>query len=704
MATLKSETAAGDRLGSAQALSEVLAGLGTTRLEETLPTILQNISSSKATVREGFMTLFIFLPACFGQSFSNYLTKIIPPILSGLADDIESIRETALRAGRLIVKNFATRAIDLLLPELERGLADDSHRIRLSSVELVGDLLFNLTGISGKQEQDEEVEESAQEAGASLLEVLGEDKRNRVLSALYICRCDTSGLVRTAAVNVWKALVATPRTLRELVPTLTQLIIRRLASSNMEQKVIAGNALGELIRKAGEGVLATLIPTLEEGLQTSTDTDARQGICIALRELITSAMPESVEEHEKTLIAVVRTALTDPDDEVREAAAEAFDSLQKMFGKRAIDQVLPHLLNLLRSEDEAENALSALLTLLTDVARANVILPNLLPTLLTSPISAFNARAIASLAEVASTALTRRLPNIVNALMDNIITTKNEELKQELETSLDTVLLSVDEYDGLNAAMSVMLTLAKHDDHRRRYYADMHFAKFISNAEADMSRYYPDLIRAFLIAFDDSDSEVVKAAWTALSAVTGRLRKEEMESLVTSTRQILGHVGVAGSNLPGFGLPKGINAILPIFLQGLMNGTAEQRTQAALGISDIIDRTSADSLKPFVTQITGPLIRVVSERSVDVRAAILYTLNNLLEKIPTFLKPFLPQLQRTFAKSLADTSSEVLRTRAAKALGTLITMTPRIDPLIAELVTGSKTPDPGVRTAMLKAL
>src|SRR5882757_1371546 len=92
---------------------------------------------------------------------------------------------------------------------------------------------------------------------------------------------------------------------------------------------------------------------------------------------------------------------------------------------------------------------------------------------------------------------------------------------------------------------------------------------------------------------------------------------------------------------------------------------------------------SGDSLKPFVTQITGPLIRVVSERSVEVKAAILLTLNNLLEKIPTFLKPFLPQLQRTFAKSLADTSSEILRIRAAKALGTLITLTPRIDPLIA---------------------
>jgi len=209
MQTLKSDTGAGDRLGSAQALSEVLAGLGTSRLEETLPTILQNVASAKPSVREGFMSLFIFLPVCFGNSFANYLSRIIPPILSGLADDVESIRDTSLRAGRLLVKNFATKSIDLLLPELERGLADDSYRIRLSSVELVGDLLFNLTGISSTTEADE-IEEGAQEAGVSLLEVLGEEKRNKVLSSLYICRCDTSGLVRTAAVNVWKVSIILP--------------------------------------------------------------------------------------------------------------------------------------------------------------------------------------------------------------------------------------------------------------------------------------------------------------------------------------------------------------------------------------------------------------------------------------------------------------------------------------------------------------
>ncbi|KAL2132761.1 hypothetical protein VTI74DRAFT_3416 [Chaetomium olivicolor] len=705
MQTLKSETGAGDRLGSAQALSEVLAGLGTTRLEETLPTILQNVESPKASVREGFMSLFIFLPVCFGNSFANYLGKIIPPILSGLADDVEAIRETALRAGRLLVKNFAVRAVDLLLPELERGLADDSYRIRLSSVELVGDLLFNLAGIKANAEDDEEQDQdTTKEAGASLREILGEEKRNKILSALYVCRCDTAGAVRAAAVGVWKALVHSPRTLKELVPTLTQLIIRRLGSSNMEHKVIASNALGELIRKAGDGVLATLLPTLEEGLQTSRDVDAKQGICLALKELISSASPEALEDHEKTLISVVRTALTDSDDDVREAAAEAFDSLQQIFGKKAVDQVLPFLLNLLRSEEEANNALAALLTLLTESTRSNIILPNLIPTLITPPISAFNAKALASLSKVAGAAMNRRLPNIINSLMDNIVNCTEEELREDLDSSFDTVILSIDEYDGLNVVMNVLLQLIKHEDHRKRAATAQHLAKFFASADVDYSRYNQDIIRALLISFDDRDTAVVKASWSALNEFTKRLKKEEMEALVQSTRQTLLQVGVAGHNLAGFELPKGINAILPIFLQGLMNGTPEQRVSAALAISDIVDRTSEASLKPFVTQITGPLIRVVSERSTEVKSAILLTLNNLLEKMPTALKPFLPQLQRTFAKSLADTSSDTLRSRAARALGTLIKFTPRVDPLIAELVTGSKTTDAGVKTAMLKAL
>lgn len=152
----------------------------------------------------------------------------------------------------------------------------------------------------------------------------------------------------------------------------------------------------------------------------------------------------------------------------------------------------------------------------------------------------------------------RRLPAILNTLADGLASTATEsELKEELSLAFDAVLCSVDEYDGLNTAMSVMLAMIKHDDHRRRAVAASHLAVFFSCITVDFSRYHQDLVRVLLISFDDRDTEVVKAAWTAMNQLTARLRKEEMDSLAIPTRQILLNVGVAGSNLPGFSLPKG---------------------------------------------------------------------------------------------------------------------------------------------------
>lgn len=130
--TLKAETSGVDRQGAAQGLSEVLSGLGMERLEGLLPDIIANAQSPRSTVREGFMTLLVYLPATFGTRFQPHLPKIISPILSGLADGEEHVRDAAMRAGRMIIVNYSTKAIDLLLPELERGMFDIGWRIRVS--------------------------------------------------------------------------------------------------------------------------------------------------------------------------------------------------------------------------------------------------------------------------------------------------------------------------------------------------------------------------------------------------------------------------------------------------------------------------------------------------------------------------------------------------------------------------------------------
>ena len=76
----------------------------------------------------------------------------------------------------------------------------------------------------------------------------------------------------------------------------------------------------------------------------------------------------------------------------------------------------------------------------------------------------------------------------------------------------------------------------------------------------------------------------------------------------------------------------------------------------------------------------------------------------MLDTIPAFVKPFFPQLQRTFVKATADPSSLAVRTRAAGALGSLMRSQPRVDPVVTELVAGAKTPDNAIAASHVNAL
>jgi hypothetical protein len=147
--------------------------------------------------------------------------------------------------------------------------------------------------------------------------------------------------------------------------------------------------------------------------------------------------------------------------------------------------------------------------------------------------------------------------------------------------------------------------------------------------------------------------------------------------------------------------------MVPIIIAGLTTGSNEQREQAAYAIGDLVERTDENAIKPFVVPFTGPLIRVATQATTyppGVKSAILSALTSMLERIPLFVKPFFPQLQRTFVKSISDPSSSAVRSKAAEALGVLMKNQPRVDPVIIELVGGVKGNDDSIATSFLLAL
>ncbi|KAH8827750.1 armadillo-type protein [Flagelloscypha sp. PMI_526] len=682
--TLKTDSSGVDRQGAAQGLSEVLAGLGMERLEGLLPDIIANAQSPRATY---------ILPATFGARFQPHLPKIITPILSGLADAEEYVRDAAMRAGRMV-------PIDLLLPELERGMFDPGWRIRQSSITLVGELLFKVSGISGKTSDLEEEDIGATENASgeaskkALVEVLGQERRDRILAALYLVRQDAVAVVRQAAAQIWKALVYnTPKTVRELLPELLTQILTLISTDEFEQNDTASRTVAEVCRKFGEKIVGQIVPILQEKA-ASSQPRARQGVCLVICEIMENTTESQREDYESDIVDIVRTSLVDDEAFVRSAAAKAFDTLQEVMGTSAIDQTIPTLLEALRQPGKGSGtALQALKEVMS--VRASTVFPVLIPTLTGTPMSVFNAHALASLVAVAGSALSRRLTATYEGQLD-------EDLRDALDEAIEAIMTSIEDAEGLNTLMLTLLGWAKNDSRDRRVSALQFFAKFCQVSEMDYSLYRIDWIRQLVSSLEDPNDEVYSEALKCAEVFCKAVPKDEMEGLVVPLRRTPGHF------VPGFSLPKGVGPFLPIIIAGLTTGTHEQRENAAYCIGDLVERTEDSAIKPYVVPFTGPLIRVATQATTlppAVKTAILSALTTMLQRIPQFVKPFFPQLQRTFVKSASDGSSVVVRQKAATALGVLMKNQPRVDPVLTELLNSAKqVDDDAVASSLIGAL
>ncbi|PWN28930.1 ARM repeat-containing protein [Jaminaea rosea] len=719
MAQLRGADVTGvDRQGAAQGLSEVLAALGMDRLEALLPSVLDNTSSPQAHVREGGIALLIYLPGTFGAvRFGPYVSRIITPILNGLADVSDSVREMSMRAGRMIIGSFSKDAVDLLLPELEQSMFDDTPRIRQSSLSLCSELLFRLGGISGKntlaaeadeggEGEDGEVPEQSVVVSNSvqsrLKNVLGEERFVRTMATIFCLRQDPAFNVREAASGSWKAIIVnTAKTIRELLPMIIDLIIRSLSRDGEDQREIASRTLGEITRKLGGSVLEEIVPQLQQrGSDAGASAAVRAGVMLAVESLLENATEAQLEDHEDALIAATRQGLTDRSPAVREAAASAFDALQETVGQRAIEEVIPVLLGALQNRKDsggddsmAETSLAALREVMR--TRADTVFPASLPTLLVQPISAFNARALGNLVAVAGNAINRRLSQILGALATAMDAEEDEDTREALQEAVDAVLKAVNNFEALHQLMMLLLSWvgdAADKEKRKVLHGCRYYSKFASDlSERGGARalegYNKDWLRRLATLLDSREPDVVDACLPALAACVEAM--EDPEELVIPLRHTLSGLS---DEVPGLAKKEGFGACSGVFLAGLLSGTGEQKEQAAVGLGILVMKADPVAIKPFVTTgLAGPLIRACGERhAAQVKAAILNTLDTCLKRIPQHLKPFYPQLSRSFLKAVGDPTGLAVRNSASVCLGTLSTISgARLD--LNALITGARS-------------
>ncbi|VDL95556.1 unnamed protein product [Schistocephalus solidus] len=663
MSTLTSDQSSVDRSGAAQGLAEVLGAMGVQRLQSILPEFIKTAEATNIQpfVRDGYLMLFVYLPEVFSTDFVQFIGQILPPIRKAscsllktcspaLADECEYLRDTALKAGQRIIDLFSEEAVELLLPELEVGLADADWRIRHSSLQLTGDLLYKLSGSSGKgttTTADEDDTFGTNMASRRILEALGTERRNRVLARLHIARSDPTYVVRQAASHIWKIVVDnTPRTLRDLMPTLIQLLISSLGSPIRDQQQVAGRALGDLVRKLGERILPEIVPYLEEGLNVE-DGDRRRGVCNGLIEIMRNSVPDQIASFADRLTSPIRRSLCDSSPEVRKAGARAFDLLYAAIGTRAIDEILPALFTLLDQPETNPQALDGIRQLL--VLRGKAVMPYLVPQL-TQP--KLDAKTFAFFAPIAGDSLSRHLNKILPCFLLAARDVPASDVDNSELQSCAVVLTSIAEVSGVRTILQELVTGLCLTESSSMAAGTTVAATAFRQGSSAYCYASLRLLHVYLeicCTLDEAESAATGAPTVekvvdmsaqanelrqAIKSAAGEFLRSQPPQIRRDRRASTTSSGSSQILVPGFSRPNlPLPCLVRFYSECILRGRQEAKQPAAQGLSECVTLSSGPALQPCVIKILGPMIRLLGERQPSsVRIAVVDSLATLIEK------------------------------------------------------------------------
>jgi len=467
---LRSEdVSSAERSGAAQGLTEVLIASGNETVERViLGDILPLKSHPSASTREGVLWILTFLPPALGQGFTSMMDDCLPVLISGLSDENEEVREIGMRAGRVIIRTHGRVHFGKILPILENGMRDLDHRIRLSSLMLVGDLVSMIGGTTVLRTDGDTQDDirKAEKAQAQLTLTLGFETRNRILGEIYLARSDSAVAVRQTAVQVWKTVVSvTARTLRQILPVLVTRVVSDLASGDIEKTDVAGKCLGDIVGKLGNSVMQEIIPVLRDSLYGG-DVFTRRGVCVGISEVIRSSTRDQIVQYIEIIVKVVQDGLCDDDESVRQMAATSFQNLHNVVGSRAMDEVVPALMVALQNSGNDHDRLQRALNGLTGILslRSRELLPYIIPRLIQEPITTNHAKAIGSIAAVTGDTIIYHTKTIVPSLMNSLANSSDSasDRTQSIREALRSLCASVDE-SGVNQLVGTIASKCTSD-------------------------------------------------------------------------------------------------------------------------------------------------------------------------------------------------------------------------------------------------
>jgi hypothetical protein len=127
--------------------------------------------------------------------------------------------------------------------------------------------------------------------------------------------------------------------------------------------------------------------------------------------------------------------------------------------------------------------------------------------------------------------------------------------------------------DGMHILFGELLRAADNPSASFRTSAVTLIGTYCADSKVDFRAHVPMTLKKLIELLNDSTVEVQKAAWSALDSLMKSIDKNDQPIFVSDVRLYLTYVREdlkkqGKTALPGLCLPKGLDALLPLFLQG----------------------------------------------------------------------------------------------------------------------------------------
>lgn len=202
--------------------------------------------------------------------------------------------------------------------------------------------------------------------------------------------------------------------------------------------------------------------------------------------------------------------------------------------------------------------------------------------------------------------------------------------------------------------------------HHPRFQSDTYIDMYMKNVCKYIDTQDPELLEKVITCID-SGATMPKEP----DVIEENLAKEWQNSFVNIVRQeIEDKMGIDEDDetydkdtLAILESPKGVECMVKIFLNTLLNGSASVRTNAAFNIGIVAKFAPLQCYKKYVIKMAGALIRIANDKFDDeLKISIFRALRRMFEKAGAAMKPMSAPLKTTFtqyAKISKDLSSEV---------------------------------------------